>query len=116
MISPLLCNVYLHRLDAAMAGRGHTMVRYADDWVALCASEAQARRAWRDGGQILEGLKLQYEPTKTRLTSFERGFDYLGVRFYRDTYSYAYGNKRIEVKGPFNEWLFSRTGPEGYGG
>ena len=42
------------------------------------------------------------------------GFQHLGVRFYRDTYSYEYKNKRIEVEGPFNEWLFTQTGPEGY--
>jgi hypothetical protein len=65
---------------------------------------------------VLEGLKLQLEPSKTRVTSFERGFEFLGVTFYRDTYSYDWQGKRIEVEGPFDEWLFSQTGPEGYRG
>jgi group II intron reverse transcriptase/maturase len=114
VISPLLCNVYLHRLDLGLFERGYVAIRYADDWVALCASRAEARRAWRDAEQILAGLRLQLEPTKTRLTSFDRGFEYLGVTFYRRTYAYDYQNKRIEVEGPFDDWLFSQTGPEGY--
>ena len=116
VISPLLCNVYLHRLDLGMFERGYVVVRYADDWIVLCASQAEARRARQDAEQILAGLKLQYEPSKTHLTSFDTGFEYLGVTFYRRTYSYDYQNKRIEVEGPFDGWLFSQTGPEGYGG
>lgn len=116
VISPLLCNVYLHRLDAGLFERGYALVRYADDWVALCATRAEVRRAWRDAGQILAELELRYEPTKTRLTGFDEGFEYLGVTFYRRTYSYDYHNKRIEVEGPFDGWLFSQTGPEGYRG
>ena len=114
VISPLLCNVYLHRLDAAMAEQGYAMVRYADDWVTLCPTEADARRAWQDAAQVLAGIELQLEPSKTRLTCFNEGFEYLGVTFYRDTYSYTYENVRIEVDGPFEGWLFAQTGPEGY--
>ena len=114
VISPLLCNVYLHRLDQAMFELGHTTVRYADDWVALCETEGDAYRAWDDAALVLAGLKLRLEPSKTALTSFDRGFEYLGVYFYRDTYSYDWQGKRIEVKGPFDNWLFSQTGPEGY--
>lgn len=114
VISPLLCNVYLHRLDEAMFEMGHTIVRYADDWVALCQAEADGYRAWDDAILALQGLKLRLEPSKTRLTSFEQGFEYLGVYFYRDTYSYTHRDKLIEVQGPFDGWLFSQTGPEGY--
>lgn len=114
VISPLLCNVYLHRLDEAMFALGHTTVRYADDWLALGESEADAHRAWEDAVLVLEGLQLRLEPTKTCVTCFERGFEYLGVTFYRDTYSYHWEGKRIEVQGPYDDWLFSQTGPEGY--
>jgi RNA-directed DNA polymerase len=31
VLSPLLCNVYLHRLDRAWRGAYGTLVRYADD-------------------------------------------------------------------------------------
>ena len=114
VVSPLLCNVYLHRFDAAMFELGHTLVRYADDWVALTETETDACWALEDAALVLEELKLKMEPTKTQITSFDRGFEYLGVFFYRDTYSYDWQGKRIEVEGPFDGWLFSQTGPEGY--
>ena len=50
MISPLLSNIYLHALDRAFADGAHgTLVRYADDFVVLCRSEAQAQRGPRAG-------------------------------------------------------------------
>jgi RNA-directed DNA polymerase len=33
VISPLMCNVYLHRLDRAWRGAYGTYLRYADDGV-----------------------------------------------------------------------------------
>jgi RNA-directed DNA polymerase len=45
VISPLLANVYLNPLDHLMAGGGWEMVRYADDFVVLCGSEAEAQAA-----------------------------------------------------------------------
>jgi len=48
VISPLLANLYLHPVDAAMAEQGWEMVRYADDLVILCRSleGAEAALAW----------------------------------------------------------------------
>ena len=45
VISPLLSNIYLDPLDQQMARQGFEMVRYADDFVILCRSEAEARAA-----------------------------------------------------------------------
>jgi len=39
----LLSNLYLDQLDHLMAEAGLEMVRYADDFVILCRSEAEAR-------------------------------------------------------------------------
>src|SRR5665647_1399327 len=39
VVSPLLANVYLHRLDRAWRGAYGTPVRYADDLVVLCRSQ-----------------------------------------------------------------------------
>jgi len=44
VVSPLLANIYLNPLDHAMAGQGREMVRYADDFVILCHSQAEAER------------------------------------------------------------------------
>ena len=44
VLSPLWANIYLHPLDAWLSGLGFKMVRYADDFLVLCASENDARR------------------------------------------------------------------------
>jgi len=45
VISPLLANIYLDPLDHQMEQAGWAMVRYADDFVILCRSEAEAQAA-----------------------------------------------------------------------
>ena len=114
VISPLLCNVYLHRLDLGLTGRGYRPVRYADDFCVFCASRTEVEAAWRDTEHILAGLKLQLEPRKTAIAHFDEGFDYLGVHFYRDAYSFLCEDKRIEVKGGFDRQLFYDYAPDGY--
>src|SRR3954452_21859872 len=43
VISPCLCNVYLHRLDRQWAERGSgVLVRFADDMVVMCRTRAEA--------------------------------------------------------------------------
>ena len=114
VISPLLCNLYLHRLDLGLTERGYALVRYADDFCAFCAERAEAEAARQDTEQILGGIRLCLEPRKTAITHFDQGFDYLGVHFYRDTYSFVAEGKRIEVEGDFDSTLFYDYVPEGY--
>ena len=45
VISPLLSNIYLNGLDWKMARNGFEMVRYADDFVVLCANQEEAQKA-----------------------------------------------------------------------
>jgi group II intron reverse transcriptase/maturase len=115
VISPLLCNVYLHRLDLGLTERGYSPVRYADDFCVFCVDRDEAEAAWQDTERILAGLKLRLEPHKTAITHFDKGFDYLGVHFYRDTYSFVYQGKRVKVEGDF-DWLFYGCMPDGYEG
>jgi RNA-directed DNA polymerase len=86
VISPLLANIYLHRLDAAWAERGHgTLVRYADDAVILCRTQAEAEAALDLVGEILTGLGLALHPDKTRIVDLREGregFDFLGCHFH----------------------------------
>jgi RNA-directed DNA polymerase len=84
VISPLLANIYLHRLDELMAAQGNRMVRYADDFVVLCQSreEAEAALAAIDRWVAAEGLRLH--PQKTHVGDCRQpgeGFDFLGYRF-----------------------------------
>jgi len=112
-VSPLWCNVYLHQLDWALVRNRWAVVRYADDFVVCCASREQARQARQLVAEVLAGLRLSLEPVKTNVTGFDEGFDFLGVRFYRDTYSFLWEGKTVEVAGPVPAWLWGYM-PEGY--
>ena len=112
-ISPLLCNVYLHELDRPLVRGRWALVRYADDFIVCTYSQEQAERAQALVGEILGELGLQYEPRKTRITSFDEGFTFLGVRFYRDSYSFTWEEKEVTVSGPVPRWLWGFA-PEGY--
>ena len=82
-ISPLLANLYLDRLDEAFAGRGARIVRFADDFVILAESQAGAEAAWRRAERLLAEHGLTLNASKTRITSFDQGFRFLGQLFVR---------------------------------
>lgn len=85
VISPLLSNIYLQALDQAFADGAHgRLVRYADDFVVICESEADARAARRLAGEVLAGLGLELHPEKTKVVDLREGregFDFLGCHF-----------------------------------
>ena len=85
VISPLLSNIYLDPLDHLMAARGHEMVRYADDLVILCRTEAEANQALALLEEWSSGAGLSLHPEKTRLVDASQpgGFDFLGYHFER---------------------------------
>lgn len=83
-ISPLLANVYLNdfdRLWTATCSHLGKLVRYADDFVILCRTRAQAEQALAKVQEIMGMLRLQLHPTKTRLVELgpgREGFTFLG--------------------------------------
>jgi RNA-directed DNA polymerase len=83
-ISPLLSNVYGHALDALWAKESShlgSIVRYADDAVILCRSEADAQQAYQWLQRTAQALKLVLHPDKTRIVDLRggaEGFDFLG--------------------------------------
>jgi RNA-directed DNA polymerase len=85
VISPLLANIYLNSLDHHMAALGFEMVRYADDFVVLCASREEAERALVVVQQWVADNGLTLHPDKTRVmdASQRGGFDFLGYHFER---------------------------------
>ena len=85
VISPLLANIYLDPLDHLMASQGMDMVRYADDFVVICASEKEARQALEQIQKWVASVGLVLHPTKTRIVdaSQKGGFDFLGYHFER---------------------------------
>jgi RNA-directed DNA polymerase len=84
VISPLLANIYLNKLDRIWAGRCSqlgVLIRYADDFVAMCGTESRAREALRRIGLVMSRLGLTLHPAKTRLVDLRRGkesFVFLG--------------------------------------
>jgi len=67
VISPLLANIYLNKLDRIWAARCSqlgVLVRYADDFVAMCATESRAREALRRIGLVMNRLGLTLHPAK----------------------------------------------------
>jgi RNA-directed DNA polymerase len=83
VLSPLLSNVYLDPLDHLMAREGFQMVRYADDFVILCQTVADAQRALAMVQAWVADNGLTLHPTKTRIVDVVRdGFDFLGYHFH----------------------------------
>lgn len=81
-LSPLLCNIYLHRMDRVWDVREHgVLVRYCDDAVVMCKSRQQAEAALGRLRQLLADLGLEPKEAKTRIVRLEvdgPGFDFLG--------------------------------------
>lgn len=111
-LSPLWANVFLHRLDRSLAEAGWPSVRYADDFLVFSETCAEGEAILPVVGRMLEALKLRYEPSKTNVTSFEKGFEFLGVRFEGDVYSYIHQHQRVQVKGNTVDPFFKKDGPE----
>ena len=82
MISPVLCNVYLHRLDRVWDVREHgVLVRYADDALVMCRSREQAEAALKRLRGLLAELGLEPKEAKTRIVHLKvggEGFTFLG--------------------------------------
>jgi RNA-directed DNA polymerase len=96
IISPLLANIALHGMEAALGiqryaqgtvkkGIRRRVIRYADDFVVFCESRQEAEQAQIDLQRFLglRGLRLSDE--KTRIVHLSEGFDFLGfnIRHYR---------------------------------
>ncbi len=83
VISPLLANLYLNPLDHQMEKAGWQMVRYADDFVILCGTQAQAQSALEAVRAWVKEAGLVLHPEKTRIVnaSVPGGFDFLGYHF-----------------------------------
>lgn len=83
VISPLLANIYLDPLDHLMEEAGLEMVRYADDFVILCRTMADAERALNMARDWASKAGLTLHPDKTHIVDMSQrgGFDFLGYHF-----------------------------------
>jgi RNA-directed DNA polymerase len=109
VISCVLANVVLHELDRIWEDRCSQLgqlIRYADDAVVACRTEAQAREGLRRIGIILERLKLTLHADKTKVVFVGdggQGFDFLGFHC-RKVASKKYRGKRY-----FQSWPSRRA-------
>lgn len=123
VISPLLANVFLTPFDWHMHAHGVRIVRYADDFVLLCRSMAEAERALELAAEWMAENGLELHPVKTRLVDMAAEgahFTFLGYRFKRHTN--RKGRNRIlklvsdKSLGKFRSAINARTGRcNGYG-
>jgi RNA-directed DNA polymerase len=102
VISPLLSNIYLNPLDHAMARKGYELMRYADDMVVCCRTEAEAQAALAEVAGWTQTAGLKLHPVKTRIVSAAglEGFDFLGYHFqgYQDGRGTKYPRKKSHQK------------------
>ena len=103
VVSPVLLNVALHGMEQAAgvryyptgssAGRlvvgSPTVIRYADDLVALCHSRQEALEVKARLAAWLAPRGLAFNEDKTRVVTLDEGFDFLGFNVRR------YGGKPL---------------------
>ena len=79
--SPLLANIALNVLDWYLHQHGYRFVRYADDFVVLCRTEAEAKEALALIQPVLrDQLGLTLSAEKTQIRRFQEGFAFLGFQ------------------------------------
>ena len=78
VISPLLANIVLNHLDWQLHNHGLRFVRYADDFVVLCRTKPEAEKAMALVTQTLNELGLSLSPDKTHITTYNKGYAFLG--------------------------------------
>ena len=96
IISPLLANIALHGIEAALGihryaqgtvkkGIRRRVIRYADDFVVFCQSRQEAEQTQIDLQRFLRLRGLRLSEEKTRIVHLSEGFDFLGfnIRHYR---------------------------------
>jgi len=94
VLSPLLANIALNFLDWHLDDLGLRCVRYADDFVVLCRTELQVKEAQTRIEAFLKDIGLSLSPTKTKITTFRKGFTFLG--FDVSSYSMRMRAKSVE--------------------
>jgi len=78
VISPLLANIYLHRLDTEVRAAGFRLIRYADDFVILADRRWKVEAADRLVRAILADIGLEVSETKSKIGRVNDGFEFLG--------------------------------------
>ena len=80
VISPLLANIVLNKLDWRLEEAGYRFVRYADDFVVVGKDRKQAEAALALVEEVMTELGLKLSSEKTKIASYGKGYEFLGFR------------------------------------
>ena len=80
ILSPLMCNLYLHDFDIALEKANIPFVRYADDFLLFTSSNVQAEQALDYVRSLLKKLDLELKDAKTRVVRSSPEVVFLGER------------------------------------
>ena len=95
VISPLLANIVLNKMDWKLQNEGFKFARYADDFVIVCQTKQQAQEALKCVTYVLgTELGLSLSPEKTHITTYGKGYEFLG--FYLSSRSHRMRNKSVQ--------------------
>lgn len=78
ILSPLFCNLYLHRFDSALDKANIPFVRFADDFLLFAPTREGASKAHDFAESQLQRLGLVLHPTKTSLVRSSSKVVFLG--------------------------------------
>lgn len=78
-LSPLLANCYLHQFDGELRRAGLALVRYADDFLVAAKTPFELPEIRSTVESTLRAMGLELSVEKTRFTSFEDHFQFLGA-------------------------------------
>jgi RNA-directed DNA polymerase len=104
VISPMLANVALTELDEMCRDwttrEGCTpLVKYADDFIIVCKSEAEAHW-WKEkvSSKLREKVGLELSAEKTKITHISQGFDFLGFNIRKYHLKSPYMKPKLLIK------------------
>lgn len=98
-LSPLLANFYLDGFDdrlSEMASGAH-LIRYADDFVILTQSQADAERLLIGASDAAAAIGLELNTEKTAIRPVSEGFHFLGIHFAADAVGEQAGNEQADT-------------------
>ncbi|WP_457560177.1 CRISPR-associated endonuclease Cas1 [Caminibacter sp.] len=81
VISPILSNIYLDKMDKFLEKEKVDFVRFADDFVILTKEKQKAEDIYKKLIDFLKEYKLSLNYEKTYISSIDSGFEFLGVYF-----------------------------------
>lgn len=100
VVSPALANLFLDELDETLMSFGMKIVRFADDFLILAKSEKKAEEAIEITDMLLDDMKIDLNPLKTKIVHFDKGFKFLGAIFVGDGIFQPFPQKREQGPPP----------------